>query len=84
MIVMMQISSGLSDTSKSCGKSSQTIRFACNVRIEDPKYTRQALIKQDSENDLKRKEFDDFIDEFRPSYKEKKTVHAQLLDNTQN
>ena len=27
---------------------------------------------------------DDFIDDFRPQYKEKKTVHAQLLRNTQN
>ena len=54
------------DTSKSCGIGSQTIGFTCNVRIEDPNYTRQDVIKQDSENALKRKEFDDFIEEFRP------------------
>ena len=39
--------------------------FAFYVRM-NPKYTRQALIKQDSEIIFIRKEFDDFIEEFRP------------------
>ena len=52
------------DTSKSYGIGSQTIRFSRNVRIKTPKYTRQAEIKQDSENVLIRKEFDNFIEKF--------------------